>query len=190
MVTVGPVGAGMQELSVLADVVARLEQAQVAYFLTGSVAMGCYVPERTTVDIDIVVQFARTDARRIVGLFEADYYIDRGAVDEAIRLVRSFNIIHFERLIKVDLIVAAPSSLLRQRFARRRRLIVEDVEMWVLAPEDLILAKLEWARTSRSERQFSDVRSLLDGVPDLDREYLNRSANVLGLADLLSETQR
>jgi hypothetical protein len=184
-------GASMQELSVLADVVARLDQAQVAYFLTGSVAMSCYVSQRTTVDIDFVVQLAQPDARRIVSLFEADYDIDLGAVDEAIRLRRSFNIIHYERLIKVDLIVAEPSALVNQRLARRRRrLIVEDVEMWVLAPEDLILAKLEWARTSRSERQFSDVRSLLDGVPDLDREYLNRSANVLGLADLLSETQR
>jgi hypothetical protein len=180
----------MQELSVLADVVARLEQAQVAYFLTGSVAMSCYVSQRTTVDIDIVVQLARPDARRIVSLFEADYYIDRGAVDEAIRLSRSFNVIHFERLIKVDLIVAEPSALVNQRLARRRRLVVEDAQVWVLAPEDLILAKLEWARSSRSERQLSDVRSLLDGVPDLDREYVDRSAQMMNLTDVLDEAQR
>src|SRR5437763_16776139 len=108
----------MQELSVLADVVARLEQAQVVYFLTGSVAMSCYVSQRTTVDIDIVVQLGRQDARRIVGLFEADYYVDQGAVDEAIRLRRSFNVIHYERLIKIDLIVAPTSTLPQERPAR------------------------------------------------------------------------
>src|SRR3954454_4814437 len=107
----------MQELSVFADVVARLDASQVSYFLTGSVAMSCYVSERTTVDIDIVVQLARQDVSRIVGLFEADYYIDEGAVDEAIRLRRSFNLIHYERLIKVDIIVAPMTPILEQRLA-------------------------------------------------------------------------
>jgi hypothetical protein len=180
----------MQELSVLADVVTRLEQAEVAYFLTGSVAMSCYVAERTTVDIDIVVQLARADGRRIVSLFEADYYIDQGAVDEAIRLRRSFNVIHYERLLKVDLIVVPMSGLVEQRMTRRRRLVVENTQAWVLSPEDLILAKLEWARLGRSERQISDVRSLLVGVPDLDQEYLDRSASSLGLTDLLDEARR
>jgi len=179
----------MQELNVLADVVARLEQAEVPYFLTGSVAMSCYVAERTTVDIDIVVQLARADGQRIVNLFEADYYVDRGAVDEAIRLRRSFNIIHYERLLKVDLIVAPMSGLLQQRFERRRRLLVENIQAWVLSPEDLILAKLEWARMGRSDRQISDVRSLLDGVPDLDHDYLDRSASSLGLTELLDEAR-
>src|SRR6266536_2147026 len=102
----------MQELDVLADVVSRLEQGGVPYVLTGSVAMSCYVPQRTTIDIDIVVQLIRSDVQRIVQLFEADYYIADVAIDEAIRLRRSFNVIHYDRLIKVDLIVAEPSALL------------------------------------------------------------------------------
>jgi hypothetical protein len=180
----------MQQLSVLADVVTRLEQAHVPYFLTGSVAASCYVTHRTTIDIDIVVRLARPDVQRIVALFELDYYVDRRAVEEAIRLQRSFNVIHYERLIKVDLIVAEPTELLQLRMARRRRLAVEDAEAWVLAPEDLILAKLEWTRSSRSERQISDVRNLLDGIPDLDRQYLDRAAAGLGLTELLDEARR
>ena len=179
----------MQQLSILADVVKRLEQEGIHYALTGSVAMSCYVVHRTTVDTDIVVQLARRDAPRIVKLFERDYYVDQGAVDEAIRLARSFNIIHFQQLLNVDLIVAEPTALLHQRFARRRRLGVEDAEAWVLAPEDLILAKLEWTRMSRSERQLTDVRNLLDGVSDIDRDYLDRSAAALGLAELLDEAR-
>jgi hypothetical protein len=177
-------------LSILTDVVRRLESAGIEYAITGSVAMNCYVVHRATVDTDIVVQLARSAARRMVTLFEDDYYVDLGTVDEAIRLVRSFNVIHFERLLKVDFIVARSTTLLRQRFARRRRLVVEDVEAWVLAPEDLILAKLEWTRVSPSERQISDVRRLLDGVSDLDEAYLERSAMALGLSDLLDEARR
>lgn len=177
----------MQDLGVLADVVTRLEREGVPYVLTGSVATNCYVPRRTTIDIDIVIQLAEADLRRIVTLFEADYCIDDAAVEEAIRLRRSFSVIHYERLIKVDLIVVEPSALQLERFARRRRLIVDNTPVWVLAPEDLILAKLEWARTSRSERQLEDVRNILAGVPDLDRDYLDASADLLGLAGLLEE---
>jgi len=183
-------GDGVEELRILADVVTRLEAEGIRYAITGSVAMSCYVVHRTTVDTDIVVQLVRGDAQRVVSLFEDDYYVDQGAVDEAIRLSRSFNVIHFERLLKVDLIVAEPTALMRQRFERRRRLVVEDTEAWVLAPEDLILAKLEWARISHSERQISDVRTLLDGDVDIEIEYLDRSAATLGLTDLLEEARR
>jgi hypothetical protein len=180
----------LQELSILADVVTRLEAEEVQYALTGSVAMNCYTAYRTTVDTDIVVQLARADAPRMVRLFQNDFYIDFGAVDEAIRLKQSFNVIHYERLLKVDFIVAEPTALLHQRFGRRRRLSIEDTEVWVLSPEDLVLAKLEWTRMSRSARQLADVRALLDGVTGIDIEYLTRSAAALGLMDLLEEARR
>jgi hypothetical protein len=51
-------------------------------------------------------------------------------------------------------------------------LSIEDTEVWVLSPEDLVLAKLEWTRMSRSARQLADVRALLDGVTGIDIEYL------------------
>jgi hypothetical protein len=179
----------VQQLSILTDVVHRLEQGGIAYALTGSVAMSCYVPERTTVDVDIVIQLGANEAALIVALFESSYYIDRGAVDEAIRLARSFNIIHCEGLLKVDFIVPGLTPLLRERFERRRRLAVGDAEVWVLSPEDLILAKLEWMRASRSERQRSDIRGLLAQVPDLDHAYLDGLARRLGVLGLLNEVK-
>lgn len=179
----------MQQLSILTDVVNRLEQGGIAYALTGSVAMSCYVPERTTVDVDIVIQLGGREAAHIVALFESAYYIDRGAVDEAIRLARSFNIIHCEGLLKVDFIIPRLTPLLQQRFERRRRLVVGDTQVWVLSPEDLILAKLEWMRTSRSERQRADIHALLTQVPDLDHAYLHASARRLGVLDLLEEAK-
>jgi hypothetical protein len=179
----------MQQLSILTDVITRLEAGGIQYALTGSVAMSCYVPERTTVDVDIVAQLGRDEAAHIVALFESGYYIDRGAVDEAIRLARSFNIIHCGGSLKVDFIVPRSSALLRQRFERRRRLMVGDTQVWVLSPEDLILAKLEWMRTSRSERQRADVRGLLTQLPNLDHGYLLASARRLGVLDLLDEAK-
>jgi hypothetical protein len=47
----------------------------------------------------------------------------------------------------------------------------------------------EWTRMSPSERQLSDVRSLLDGVAPLDSDSLGRSASALGLSELLDQAR-
>lgn len=57
-------------------------------------------------------------------------------------------------------------------------------QIWVIAAEDLVLAKLEWSEGT-SELQLRDVRSLLRLVKDLDWSYLERYAAVLGIRDRL-----
>ena len=50
----------------------------------------------------------------------------------------------------------------------------------------LPVSKLEWAKESRSEMQLADVRNLLS-VPDLDRTYLLRWSQALGIESLYRE---
>jgi len=52
----------------------------------------------------------------------------------------------------------------------------------LISREDLILPKLFWARSSRSEMQSRDVRNLLAGEYDI--EYLRRQAKQLGVIAL------
>jgi len=60
------------------------------------------------------------------------------------------------------------------------------MEVWVLAPEDVILSKLAWAKESMSERQMQDVLRVLQvRRKSLDEEYLRKWADVLGVQDLL-----
>lgn len=69
------------------------------------------------------------------------------------------------------------------RSAIERRARVEHPslgQIWVIAAEDLVLAKLEWSEGT-SELQLRDVRSLLRLVKDLDWSYLERYAAVLGI---------
>ena len=63
----------------------------------------------------------------------------------------------------------------------------------VYTPEDILLQKLRWYRLSDeiSERQWRDVRGIvLVQSGDLDRDYLFRSAEVLGVSDLLEKALR
>lgn len=55
--------------------------------------------------------------------------------------------------------------------------------MYVISPEDIILAKLEWYRMGGevSERQWEDVLGVLKvRAGELDLDYMRRWANELG----------
>lgn len=86
-------------------------------------------------------------------------------------------------------VVRKDSAYRQEEFSRRRRIIVDGESVTIVAPEDLILSKLEWAKESRSQRQLDDVRNLLRSVQSLDRAYLNRWVDRLGLAGLYREVQ-
>lgn len=177
------------ELEVLRLVVGRLDAAGLPYMLTGSVALTCYGQPRGTRDLDIVVAVVSGEATRLAKLFAGEFYLDADVVRDAIERRSQFNMIHLEALIKVDMIVLPAEGYFVQAFGRRQRLAADGVECEVIAPEDLVLTKLWWARDTRSEVQLGDVRRVLAGTPDLDRGYLTHWAAVLGVASLLEEVQ-
>ncbi len=57
----------------------------------------------------------------------------------------------------------------------------------VASAEDTVLAKLEWFRRGgeTSERQWWDILGILRVTTGLDRAYLRRWADSLGVTDLL-----
>ncbi len=173
------------ELTVLSDVVTRLESAGFEYMVTGSVAMNYYAKPRMTRDIDIVISLLERDSETIVDLFRGDYYVSADAVGDAARLRTIFNIVHLDSVVKVDFIVQKDSEYRQLELTRRQRIQVGDLELWIVSREDLILSKLSWAKDSRSELQLGDARNLLSTKPDLD--YLQYWASGLNVAAMLRE---
>ena len=173
------------ELAVLSDVVSRLELADFDYMLTGSVAMNYYAQPRMTRDIDIVVALADTDSDKIIEIFQDDYYLSPDAVLDAIHSHKMFNLVHYESVVKVDLIVRKESAYRRLEFDRRQQIQVGELVTWIVSKEDLILSKLSWAQDSRSEMQLNEVRNLLASKPELD--YLDKWSSHLGLDLILEE---
>jgi hypothetical protein len=96
-----------------------------------------------------------------------------------------FNIIHNDWIIKADFIVRKSAAYRVKEFERRRPFQIEGRSVNFVAPEDLILSKLSWARDSVSELQERDVRDLLDAVGELDLDYLRTWAAELGVGETL-----
>ncbi|TKB66272.1 MAG: hypothetical protein E8D52_18125 [Nitrospira sp.] len=175
------------ELDVLLSVTARLQASGIFYMVTGSMAANFYATPRMTRDIDLVVELSDADIDRVVGLFQDTYYIDPDMVQQAIRNRSMFNMIHNALVVKVDCVVRKDTDYRREEFARRRTITLAGQSVAIVAPEDLILSKLDWARESRSQMQLDDVRNLLRSVQDLDRVYLSHWADRLGLTALYRE---
>lgn len=173
------------ELAVLSDVVSRLESAGFDYMLTGSIAMNYYAEPRMTRDIDIVVALGNTDTDKVIEIFKDVYYLSPDAVFDAVRDNKMFNLVHFESVVKVDLIVRKETNYRRLEFARRQQIRIGELVTWIVSKEDLILSKLLWAQDSQSEMQLNDVRNLLATEPDLD--YLHDWSSQLGLNLMLQE---
>jgi hypothetical protein len=179
-----------EELELLKEVGRRLDEAAIAYMITGSTAGNFYTIPRMTRDIDLVVELTGADIDRIVEIFAEDFYIDRQSVKEAIDRKSMFNLIHTEYVIKIDFVVRKDNAYRRMEFSRKKKVVVDDSLLYVVAPEDLILSKLDWAKESRSELQLTDVRNLLRSVKGLDRRYLARWAKRLGVESLYREVAR
>lgn len=180
---------GPEGIAVLRLVSARLDDAALVYMLSGSLAMSYYAEPRMTRDIDIVVELDVADADRVTALFEDQFHCDIDVRRDAIRRQAMFNLIHTELVVKVDLIVRRDSPYRRTEIGRRRRVQLSDFETWIVAPEDLILSKLVWAKPGRSELQMTDARNLAATVEKLDWSYLERWSVELEVGDLLSEVR-
>jgi hypothetical protein len=173
-----------EELEVLKEVALRLDGAGIAYMVTGSTAANFYTVPRMTRDIDIVVELSERDVGKFILAFEEDHYLEPATVREAVKSRGMFNLIHDRYVIKVDFVVRKDTPYRRKEFSRKKKISVEGHVLYVVAPEDLILSKLEWAKDSKSEIQLRDVQNLLQSVKGLDRRYLARWAKELGVVSL------
>lgn len=173
-------------------VVETLDALGVPYAIGGSVASSLYGEPRATRDIDLVAEMAKDHARAFVQALEGTYYADEDSVLEAIRLRRSFNVIHLATMVKLDVFISKDTPFAHSQIHRRRRSSMggdPDVSVCFASPEDTILAKLEWYRLGgeTSDRQWNDILGVLKVQGDLlDFSYLDHWAPEIGVADLLA----
>lgn len=183
----------LNQIEVLLHVVRLLEELRIPYFVTGSIASSLQGFSRATADADIVADLRTEHVAVLFDALKNEYYVDDQAMRRAISLRRMFNLIHLGTLFKVDIYIPKDDEFGRQQFQRVRRETLfpgEAGAVYVSAPEDTILAKLQWHRRGGevSERQLTDVLGVLKVQRErLDLAYLREWGERLGVLDLLEE---
>ena len=138
-------------LIILRSVTSRLEAAGIPYMVTGSMATNFYSTPQMTRDIDLVIELRERDVESVVALFQDEYYVDRDMVHHAVRTRSMFNMIHHALVVKVDCVARKDREYRRKEFSRRRTVMIDGASVAIVAPKDLILSKLEWAKESHRE---------------------------------------
>lgn len=179
-----------EELDVLKIVTQRLNEANIDYMVSGSIAANYYTVPRMTRDIDIVIELKRGDIDKFVRLFEDHFYADIEMITNEVSRRGIFNLIHSQYVIKIDFIVKKASAYEQLAFSRRRQVLIEQSPMWFVSPEDLVLSKLTWAKGSHSEMQLNDVRNLMQTVDDLDLKYIDNWISQLRLDEIYREAKQ
>jgi len=178
---------GVSMIETLRDFVAKANALGIEYMVTGSFAMSAYGEVRFTRDIDIVLQISEGQAKDFAQLFEGDYYVSEESIRRAILRRSIFNIINNKYGGKLDCIVMKDTEFARTSFGRRYRVTVSGVEFWTTTREDLIIAKLNWARDTHSEMQIRDIANLTS--TEYDSSYVAGWIETLGLEEIWSEVQ-
>src|SRR5579859_4406556 len=108
-------------LAAITPVVEAFEELGVAYHIGGSVASSAYGIVRATIDADIIADLRLEHVRPLVKQLEAKYYIDADAVRDAIRRRSSFNTIHLDTMLKVDVFIPKSRPFDQEELRRIRQ---------------------------------------------------------------------
>ena len=171
----------------LRQVFDALEQADILYAVTGSWASTIYGAPRTTHDLDLVVAMDAEQAARLAGAFAPPFYADADWMQAAATERTFFNVIDPASGLKADFWLLKSDAYAQAQFERRRRQTLLEHEVWMLAPEDVILSKLVWYQASQSDMQLRDCVGIWKSRRDtLDQVYLRQWAQRLKVDDLLA----
>src|SRR2546421_266214 len=182
-----------QILAAITPVIEALEELGVPYHIGGSVASSIYGILRATIDADLIANLRLEHIRPLVIRLQTNYYIDEDMIRDAIRRRSSFNVIHLDTMLKVDVYIPKSRSFDQEELRRvQQEVLLEGTRPFnVASPEGTILNKLEWYRMGGevSDRQWNDILGVLkvQGT-HLDMAYLQRWATALKVSDLLERS--
>jgi hypothetical protein len=181
-------------IAALDIVIDCFEKLGIEYCIGGSVASSVYGIARATMDVDVVADIKINHVNNLVKALEKKYYIETDMITNAIHEKTSFNLIHLDTMLKIDIFILKNQPYDSEAFAKRMPDILDEENprrFYLYSPEDVILNKLQWYQAGGrvSEQQRKDVLGILKVQGKrLDLQYLKHWASKLELSDLLNNS--
>ncbi len=177
-------------------VVVAFEKLGVVYRIGGSVASSVLGVPRSTLDVDLVCNLSTGSVGAFVADLRDSYYVDADMIREAIDRRASFNLVHLETMVKIDVFIRKTGPWHEEAFSRCLRKTLDVAPgaraFDITTAEDIILHKLVWYRLGDgiADRQLRDVIGVMAVQGDqLDWSYLAHWAAHLELGELLKRAR-
>jgi hypothetical protein len=157
-----------------------MDELGLDYMLVGSFSSMYYSFPRSTTDADFVIGTPGWDARALADKLGKEFKFDPqfsfelngGSIKNEIEIEGT----HF----RIELFGLIEHAFDQSRFARRRKIILVGIEVWIPTPEDVIVQKLIWYRPKDQE----DILGVIAVNHDqLDQSYLRRWVDQIGLTE-------
>lgn len=169
-----------------------LEDLNIRYAIAGSVAAMAYSVQRLTVDLDLMLMADEKDLARLnAAITSWGIYIAplESILENDIPHGLPFNVYDGSLGTKADFYVVPQAGLAGSAMARRRRINAEVLgrAAWFLAPEDVILYKLDYFQQSGgvSQKHPADIAKILAvSGEQLDLAYIAEWAEKTGVLGL------
>ena len=155
----------------------KLNELDLRYMVSGSVAAIYYGEPRMTNDVDIIVFLRREDARRLIHAFPLEsFYCPPLDVIESERTRDQrghFNLIHHDTGFKADIYLAGRDELHAWGLSHAVKADLEGQQVIFAPPEYVIVRKLQFFREGGSPKHLRDISRMLIGLgEDWNREAL------------------
>lgn len=167
-------------LAFLQKILVYFHSHNIPYMLSGSVAMSVYTIPRAIIDFDFIVHRQPKDVDSFVIHFSGNHYCDAGAINEAIGNLSLFNVIDHSSGFKADFVILRNEAFRQEEFNRRKKVLFEGMELYIVLAEDLIISKLIRIQDFQSGIQIDDIGHLWEAA-ELDKTYIRKWLNVLKL---------
>ena len=170
----------------------RLESAGFRYMITGAAASVLYGEPRLTNDVDIVLQLRRSETQEIERAFPNNEFYCPPV--EVIKLEMSrenrghFNVLHHSTGFKADIYLSGRDELHNWALMNRKRVRINEHEIWVAPPEYVIVRKLEYFREGHAEKHLRDISGMI--ALSADRMDLTKLDELVSERGLENEWQK
>jgi hypothetical protein len=165
-----------------------LEQLDVNYCITGTIANSIYGMQRAAFDVDFTANLSLENIPFFLSLLPSSYYFDEVSIKDAIVQQTFFEGLHFSTMLKVHVSPRSVDSFMKKLYQRVQfyALVKEGKIFRIASPEDTILTQLVAYKASVTDDCWNEILSVLKVQKEvLDIAYLQQWATPLNVRSLL-----
>jgi hypothetical protein len=176
---------------VMLSVVAVLEDLGTPYMVVGSFSSNFYGRNRTTQDVDLVIELGQETISQLAIRLGASFRVVRQMSFETATGTYRHEIEVPGTSLKAEMFHLSDDDHDQERFRRRRREVLLDRETWLPTVEDVVITKLRWADRAGRLKDRNDVQTIINvRGKSIDWDYVNSWADRHGTRALLDEIRK